>query len=1265
MQRCTFLFGVAVATALSTLASFASVANAQELKPYFLVIFDTSGSMMWCAGGNESRYGGNDCSCLNNTAGPCFGGNGNPGNPNYTPPADSAFKQNRCNFPANRLGDAKCALQRIVDATSGEAVFGLMQFQHPCSGSCGNSGLSAGGQSCTGGGGYADGQLVVPIQNNNTTLMREWVDFSADNTAAGCQGTCGTYTRELYSGVWTPIGQSLVRANEYLRGQPAAGFLYPTPTPTLPAGTNGAPASPLVNDPFLGCRPVSVILLTDGKETCGGNGTSAATSLYGGGVNQIYGTNIATKAFRTYVIGFGSSGDSFDPAALNAIANAGGTDSPDPTNRYFPAANEAQLSVALTQIIADAQPPMEICDGMDNDCDMKIDEGIQKFCDKPNGIFDLTECTEPDEKNCDGVDDDCDGVIDEGLTNACGTCGDLPKEVCNLIDDDCDQRIDENASTLEECGTDVGECEKGRLVCIAGMEQCEGAIGPSPEICDCKDNDCDGNIDEEGGADPLCPSDQKCTGCKCQPFCRPVQEFGNTCEAGLAPDVQPNGECVCVVDNCNSTECATQTKQQGGETICAPGNARVGTCICQGGECIGRCVGVTCDGNSVCSPKTGECVENNCRGLGCADGELCDPMTTECVTDKCKAASCADDQVCRGGECEKTCAGVRCASAESCVRGECTENKCAGKTCESEQVCNPDSGECITDACSLQLCPKGQACVVASGMCEPDPCWDVKCPTGQSCSRGECVTRGGNEAGSSGDGETPSGNGGKKNSRLFATGGGGGCSCSVPGPQQPAGADPRLSLLGLGFGCLIALRLRRRRRHRKPAAGSGGSSSRSASSTLSRLSVLGIIAIACLPLAAACKVSPLCLDAKCGPGTGGGGSTSKPDANVPDTGIGPNPIEDSGTDSGDLDGDVEAGPSKPDGSLPMCTPTGPETCNGKDDDCDFRADEGVSAPANNCLQRGVCAGTAPVCAGGKFVCRYSSTDFEAEETRCDGKDNDCDGNIDESFPALGMSCEVGIGACKVAGTRVCNAAGTSLVCSVESPKEPGEEVCNGIDDDCDGTIDEPKTAPGSNESYVHDDLVQVKSNLWVYKYEASRADATNASAGILSGRSCSRGTVLPWTDLTFNQAKSACEAAGLSLCSVNDWKSACKGPNDNCTWSYTSGGNCPASYPTNGTACNGHDVNAAPGSADTDVLKATGSKSNCFTDFGSAGQVFDLSGNAREWTSDTMSPTQNPLRGGSYSNAPMGLQCDFDFSVGGPDLHLPNVGFRCCTSVAP
>jgi formylglycine-generating enzyme required for sulfatase activity len=96
------------------------------------------------------------------------------------------------------------------------------------------------------------------------------------------------------------------------------------------------------------------------------------------------------------------------------------------------------------------------------------------------------------------------------------------------------------------------------------------------------------------------------------------------------------------------------------------------------------------------------------------------------------------------------------------------------------------------------------------------------------------------------------------------------------------------------------------------------------------------------------------------------------------------------------------------------------------------------------------------------------------------------------------------------------------------------------------------------------------------------------------------------------------------------------------------------------------------GQPDSDALLPTGSKPNCYTDFASfsgagtaTGRVFDLSGNAKEWAQGPDSPAKNPLRGGSYNNASMGLTCDFDFTLGSAELRLPNIGFRCCSTQAP
>lgn len=74
-----------------------------------------------------------------------------------------------------------------------------------------------------------------------------------------------------------------------------------------------------------------------------------------------------------------------------------------------------------------------------------------------------------------------------------------------------------------------------------------------------------------------------------------------------------------------------------------------------------------------------------------------------------------------------------------------------------------------------------------------------------------------------------------------------------------------------------------------------------------------------------------------------------------------------------------------------------------------------------------------------------------DDSTCDGVDNDCDSTIDEAYAASSTTC--GVGVCATTGTLECAAGATNDTCTPGSATG-ADTGCDGVDNDCDGTADE-------------------------------------------------------------------------------------------------------------------------------------------------------------------------------------------------------------------
>ena len=125
-----------------------------------------------------------------------------------------------------------------------------------------------------------------------------------------------------------------------------------------------------------------------------------------------------------------------------------------------------------------------------------------------------------------------------------------------------------------------------------------------------------------------------------------------------------------------------------------------------------------------------------------------------------------------------------------------------------------------------------------------------------------------------------------------------------------------------------------------------------------------------------------------------------------------------------------------------------EGCTGKDDDCDGRTDETVECTEGemqSCMTSCGSSGTQTCSAG----CSFGACAPPAEV--CNGADDDCDGRTDEGFTCVPGSTGTCPSGCGTTGSRTCNASCEWDACT------PPVELCNGADDDCDASCDESFT----------------------------------------------------------------------------------------------------------------------------------------------------------------------------------------------------------------
>jgi hypothetical protein len=637
----------------------------------------------------------------------------------------------------------------------------------------------------------------------------------------------------------------------------------------------------------------------------------------------------------------GPTGVSPDAAGGGAGGGGGGGDLASATDARTrdarPGAPDAEMAVSPDG-------------GVTRDGGLSVDGGVASADDVgPSGPD--VPCTAAPEQ-CNGLDDDCDGAADEGDLSA--VCYSGPAETLGR-----------------------GMCHGGVQRCVAGAPgPCEGEQAPAREDCNGLDDDCNGAIDDDGaghpaiqvcydgpieteGVGPCLAGFQRCEGAAWGACRGQVLPFGEVCD-GVDDDCdgqidEDAGQCGCAADERRG--CYAGPEGTAGVGLC-----RAGEQVCDGStSTFGRCEGEVRPTGEVCNGLDDDCngaVDDALPGVGA-------PCSVE-------SGACRSDGVtgCDPGSGNLVCRAPPVSPVDERCDGR--DDDCDGRVDEGFGV----GGPCTV---GTGACARGGAvvCVGVGAVCDAAP----GAPADEVCNGGDDDCDGATD-------EAPGGG------VILAP-------CQIPGGPCPDGI----------------------------ARCEGG--------------VFG----ACAPAGAAeiCDGRDNNCDGRVDEDLPGCEGCNSP-GNLRRCLV-PPPGEDGvGVCRHGSRVCLPEGVWSPCRDLVVATD---EVCDAEDDDCDGAVDEGLQGPACSAGE-GACRVEGPtVCRNGQFVCELSAG---GGPEVCNGLDEDCDGRADEDFTGVGTPCGVGQGACYADGVVVCDSNG-QFTCTGR-PGSPSDETCDAIDNDCDGRADE-------------------------------------------------------------------------------------------------------------------------------------------------------------------------------------------------------------------